>query len=72
MRSGTECYGLGISHRKQVEAMLRKVDLVELTPLALERALQPFQVLVRTLDSLHLATMDFLRRRGATVEADQL
>ena len=42
--------------------------MVELTPVALIRALAPFPIPVRTLDGLHLATMDFLRLNGQTVE----
>ena len=42
--------------------------MVELTPDALIRALAPFPIPVRTLDGLHLATMDFLRLNGQTVE----
>ena len=35
---------------------------------ALARALEPFPVSLRTLDALHLATMDFLRRSEESVE----
>jgi predicted nucleic acid-binding protein len=35
---------------------------------ALARALEPFPVAVRTLDALHLATMDFIRESGEPVE----
>jgi hypothetical protein len=34
---------------------------------ALARALEPFPVAVRTLDALHLATMEFLRNQGESV-----
>jgi len=34
---------------------------------ALARAQEPFPVAVRTLDALHLATMEFLRNQGAAV-----
>jgi hypothetical protein len=34
---------------------------------ALARALEPFSVAVRTLDALHLATMEFLRNHGESV-----
>jgi antitoxin (DNA-binding transcriptional repressor) of toxin-antitoxin stability system len=49
-------------------ALLERVTLVELTPLALARALEPFPVPVRTLDALHLATVEFLRSQGQPVE----
>jgi PIN domain len=48
--------------------LLLEVTLLELSPPILVRALQPFPQPVRTLDGLHLATMDFLRRHGQTVE----
>jgi hypothetical protein len=35
---------------------------------ALARALEPFPVAVRTLDALHLATMDFIRESGEPVQ----
>jgi hypothetical protein len=38
--------------------------LLELSPRVLARASQPFPLPMRTLDGLHLATMDFLRARG--------
>jgi hypothetical protein len=34
----------------------------------LARALEPFRKPVRTLDTLHLASMEFLRAHGQTVE----
>jgi hypothetical protein len=37
-------------------------------PSVLERALEPFPTPLRTLDALHLATVEFLRRDGADVE----
>jgi predicted nucleic acid-binding protein len=48
--------------------LLLEVTLLELSPPILARALEPFPQPVRTLDSLHLATMEFLRRHGQTVE----
>jgi predicted nucleic acid-binding protein len=51
-----------------VEVRLGRVDIVELEPRALARALQPFPTPVRTLDALHLATADYLRARGLAVE----
>jgi hypothetical protein len=44
------------------------VNLVELSEPALARALLPFPVRIRTLDALHLATIEFLRRQGEPVE----
>jgi hypothetical protein len=60
--------GMGDTHRGEIEVMLRKIDLVELTQDSLRRTLRPYPVLVRTLDGLHLATMAYLREQGETVE----
>jgi hypothetical protein len=51
-----------------VEALLSRVSLIELSPSVLARALKPFPVSVRTLDGLHLATIEFLRVRRDDVE----
>jgi predicted nucleic acid-binding protein len=56
------------SHGDDVRALLERVTLVEMTPLVLARALEPFPLPVRTLDALHLATVEFLRGRGETRE----
>lgn len=48
--------------------LLDRVGLIELSGKVLARALAPFPSPVRTLDSLHLATMTFLRGRGQAVE----
>ena len=60
--------GLGRSHGDRVHDLIGHVALVDLTPSVLVRALDPFPVPVRTLDSLHLASMEYLRGRGQTVE----
>jgi PIN domain len=60
--------GLGQSHRDEVGAALAKIDMIEVTRLSLRRALEPFPVGVRTLDALHLATMDFIRGSGEPIE----
>jgi predicted nucleic acid-binding protein len=61
-------YGLTISHGGRARGLLARVNLAEMSELALERALEPFPVAVRTLDALHLATMEFLRGNGASLE----
>jgi predicted nucleic acid-binding protein len=48
--------------------LIDRIQLLELSPAVLARALQPFPVSLRTLDALHLATMDFLRAHGQTIE----
>ena len=60
--------GLGQSHREEVRASLAKIGMIELTRLSLRRALEPFPVAVRTLDALHLATMDFIRESDEPVQ----
>jgi predicted nucleic acid-binding protein len=59
---------LGRTHGDAARDLLDGVSLVELTPLVLARALEPFPVPVRTLDALHLATMHFLRDHGQRIE----
>lgn len=61
-------YGLISSHGDQAKARLDRVNLVELSERALARALEPFPLALRTLDALHLATMDFVRGQGEAVE----
>jgi hypothetical protein len=40
------------------------VVLIELAPAVLSRPLEPFPLPVRTLDALHLASIEFLRARA--------
>jgi len=47
---------------------LGRVALLELTPVVLARALEPFPTPVRTLDALHLASAEFLRQQGQTIQ----
>ena len=55
------------SHADEVRALLGRLALIELSPPVLARALEPFPRPVRTLDALHLASMDFLRNQGQSV-----
>ncbi len=55
------------SHADEVRSLLSRVALVELSPPVLARALEPFPKPVRTLDALHLASMDFLRKQGQRI-----
>ena len=55
--------GLGRSHGEAVRALTARVALIEMTPPVLARALEPFAVAARTLDALHLASMEFIRSR---------
>lgn len=58
---------LTASHGDSARQLLDTLDLVELSPVVLTRALEPFPRPVRTLDALHLATLDYLRGTGSTV-----
>ena len=59
--------GLADSHGEAARALLGRLALLELAPPVLERALEPFPTPVRTLDALHLASIDFLRRNAQTI-----
>lgn len=56
------------SRAEAAKEVIARISLLELAPLVLARALDPFPVYVRTLDSLHLASCQFLRDRGQSVE----
>ncbi len=55
------------SHGDEARSLLNRIALVELSPPVLLRALEPFRNPVRTLDALHLASMDFLRKQGQRI-----
>lgn len=55
------------SHADDVRALLSRLALIELSPPVLTRALEPFPKPVRTLDAVHLASMDFLRNQGQSI-----
>ena len=59
---------LGASHGEAARRLVERLAILELLPNVLARALEPFPAPVRTLDALHLASMEFLRGRGAAVE----
>ena len=61
-------HGLTRSHADEVQAALERVLLIDLSPAVLARALKPFPISVRTLDGLHLATIEHLRVGGDYVE----
>lgn len=58
---------LTASHADEVRSLLSRVALVELSPPVLARALEPFPKPVRTLDALHLASIEFLRKQGQRI-----
>lgn len=59
--------GLGTSHGESVRLLFGRLSWLELMPVVLARALDPWPVAVRTLDALHLASVEFLRTRGQDV-----
>jgi predicted nucleic acid-binding protein len=60
--------GLSASHGEAARQLLGRVALLEMAPPVLARALDPFPVAVRTLDALHLASIEFLRGHGQNVQ----
>jgi len=54
---------LTASHGDAVRTLLGEVSMIELHPHVLARALEPFPVPVRTLEALHLASIEFVRRQ---------
>ena len=52
--------GLTVTHGEDVRLLLSRVFFFDLRTDILDRALHPFPIAVRTLDSLHLATVHYL------------
>jgi PIN domain len=63
---------LEASHGNAARIIIGRMDLLQLDERTLARALQPFPVAVRTLDGVHLASLEFLRSRGDPVELASL
>jgi len=59
--------GLAGTHGEDTRALIGRIALLELAPQVLARALEPFTVKVRTLDALHLASLNFLKENGQRV-----
>lgn len=59
--------GMGRRLGEAVRLLLARLAMLELERPVLARALEPFPEPVRTLDAIHLASADFLRRRGQVV-----
>ena len=58
---------LARSHSDEVRTLLGQIALVELSLPVLARALEPFSKPVRTLDALHLASMNFIQKQGQSI-----
>lgn len=63
-------HSLGIvdTHGEMAERLVGAADLLDMSAPVLERALKPFPAPLRTLDALHVASMDYLRGSGQQVE----
>lgn len=59
---------LGQAHQEAAWAVLYRIHTLELLPDVLKRALEPFPAPLRTLDALHLASFDFLRKSVLDLE----
>lgn len=59
---------LAASHGEAARTLIGRLALIELSPAVLGRALEPFPLPLRTLDALHLASIEFLRGQGQVVE----
>ena len=59
---------LGRSLREETRALTAGIELIELSEPVLARALDPWPTTIRTLDALHLATVEHLRGQGGSVE----
>lgn len=53
--------------RENAQAIIDRIELIELSPVVLTRALAPFPVPLKTLDGLHLATMHYLLANGQRI-----
>ncbi len=58
---------LTLSHGEPVRRLMGLLAFLELAPPVLSRACEPFPLPLRTLDALHLASINFLRERGQLV-----
>lgn len=59
--------GLSRTHGDETRNLLERLALIELAPPVLARALEPFPTPLRTLDALHLASIEFLRGQGQAI-----
>ena len=59
--------GSAVTHGESARELLQRLAFLELAPPVLTRALEPFPVSVRTLDALHLASIEFLRSQRQLV-----
>ena len=60
-------YGLAASASDDARMILRRVQFIEMKREILDRALWPLPISLRTLDTLHLVTMDYLHRHSGDI-----
>lgn len=60
-------YDLGAAASDDARLILRHVRFVEMNREILDRALFPLPISLRTLDTLHLVTMDYLHRQDGNL-----
>ena len=56
------------THGDAVRNLIGRVAMIEMVGPVLTRALQPFPVPVRTLDAIHVATVEFVRGQKQSVQ----
>ena len=56
------------SHGDAVRDLIGRVAMIEMVGPVLTRALQPFPVPVRTLDTIHLSAIEFIRAQKQSVK----
>jgi len=59
---------LGGSLGEETRALISGIELIDLSEPVLARALEPWPAEIRTLDALHLATVEHLRSLGGSIE----
>jgi predicted nucleic acid-binding protein len=59
--------GLSKTHADGLRELLARVTFLELSFLVLARALEAFPIPVKTLDALHLASIEYLRTQGRDI-----
>jgi predicted nucleic acid-binding protein len=59
---------LGLVLGSEVRSLLAGIASIELSEPVLARALEPWPTAIRTLDALHLATVEYLRAGGGAME----
>lgn len=60
--------GLTDSHEGTVRAVLGRIAFLDLIPEVIARAGEPFPTPLRTLDALHLGTLEFVRAQGLAAD----